>query len=145
VSRLSTSYAAIPHDKKFYVLSNLIKSALLLGYCPSAAATLYNALINDQWSTHRIRSLGVLYAIPDTVSLLLVSRMATSTKIHHLCVIAFMICNLFIEYEHESVGRALVVYAIFSTFACTLPQAISVTNALSSFECARLLMRSRLG
>jgi len=123
----------------------LIKSAVLLGYCPSAAATLYNALINDQWSTHRIRSLGILYAIPDTVSLLLVSRMATSTKIHHLCVIAFMICNLFIEYEHESVGRALVVYAIFSTFACTLPQAISVTNALSSFECARLLMRSRLG
>jgi len=99
------------------VLSNLIKSAVLLAYSPSAASTLYDALIKDQWATRRIRSLGILYAIPDTVSLLLVSRMATSTKIHHICVIAFMICNLFIDYEHESVGRALVVYAIFSTFA----------------------------
>lgn len=117
MSRLSTSYAAIPDDKKFYVLSNLIKSAVLLAYCPSAASTLYGALVRDEWSTRRIRNLGVLYAIPDTVSLLLVSRMATSTKVHHLCVVAFMVCNLFIDYEHESVGRALVVYAIFSTFA----------------------------
>jgi len=117
MSRWSTSYASIPDDKKFYVLSNLIKSAVLLAYCPSAAYTLYRALALDEWSTNRIRNLGVLYAIPDTVSLLLVSRMATSTRVHHLCVVLFMVVNLHIEYEHESIGRALVVYGIFSTFA----------------------------
>jgi hypothetical protein len=113
----SKSYNEIPDDKRFYVLSNLIKSAVLLAYCPLAARTLYHALVYDEWSTPRIRQLGVLYAIPDFVSMLLVHRMALSTKIHHLCVVVFMVVNLFSTYEEETVGRALVVYAIFSTFA----------------------------
>jgi len=117
MKRHSTSYDAIPDDKKFYVLSNLIKSAVLLAYCPSCVYTLYRAMAIDDWSTPRIRNMGVLYAIPDAVSLLLVSRMAWSTKVHHLCVVAFMVANLFVTYEEETIGRALVVYAIFSTFA----------------------------
>ena len=117
MSKQSSSYAAIPDDKKFYVLSNLIKSAVLLAYCPLAARTLFLALVRGQWSTPRIRQLGVLYAIPDAVSMALVERMAWSTKVHHVCVVAFMVVNLFNTYEDETVGRALVVYAIFSTFA----------------------------
>jgi len=117
MAKKSTSYGKIPEDKKFYVLSNLIKSAVLLAYTPTAAVTLYNACVLDQWSTPRIRTLGVLYAIPDAVSMLLVTRMATSTKVHHICVVIFMVVNLYVSYEQETIGRALVVYAIFSTFA----------------------------
>lgn len=117
MSQLSSSYKDIPDDKKFYLLSNLIKSAVLLAYCPSAAYTLFRAIYHDEWSTPRIRNMGVLYSIPDAVSLVLVSRMATSTRVHHLCVIVFMVVNLFVTYEQETVGRALVVYAVFSTFA----------------------------
>ena len=113
----SSSYALIPEDKKFYVLSNLIKSAVLLAYSPSAAVTLWHACWRDDWSTPRIRALGVLYAIPDAVSLLLVTRMATSTKVHHVCVVLFMGVNLILDYEEETIGRALVVYGTFSTFA----------------------------
>lgn len=115
--KLSGSYAAIPEDKKFYVLGNLIKSAVLLAYSPLAAKTLWLAMVDGQWSTPRIRNLGVLYAIPDAVSMLLVQRMAWSTKVHHLCVVIFAFVNLFVSYEEETVGRALVVYAVFSTFA----------------------------
>ena len=117
MAKQSTSYANIPDDKKFYVLSNLIKSAVLLAYTPSAAYTLWLAMMHDDWSTARIRNLGVLYAIPDAVSLLLVKRMATSTKVHHICVVLFMGVNLYVTYEEETVGRALVVYGVFSTFA----------------------------
>ena len=53
--------------------------------------------------------------------MLLVRRMAWSTKLHHMCVVVFMVVNLFVTYEDETVGRALVVYAIFSTFACAHP------------------------
>ena len=113
----SASYDAIADDKKFYVLSNLIKSAVLLAYTPSCIYTLYRAMNLDEWSTPRIRNMGVLYAIPDTVSLLLVTRMAWSTRVHHLCVVGFMVVNLFVTYEEETVARALVVYAVFSTFA----------------------------
>jgi len=117
LAKLSTSYASIPEDRKFYVLSNLIKSAALLAYTPTAAVLLYQACVHNDWNTPRIRAMGVLYAIPDAVSLLLVTRMATSTKVHHLCVVVFMVVNLFVSYEHETIGRALVVYAVFSTFA----------------------------
>ena len=71
----SSSYSAIPSDKQFYVLSNLIKSAVLLSYTPLAVYCLYQALVEDVWDERRIRNLGVLYAIPDFVSLLVVSRM----------------------------------------------------------------------
>uniref|UniRef100_A0A7S4F2G9 Uncharacterized protein n=1 Tax=Chrysotila carterae TaxID=13221 RepID=A0A7S4F2G9_CHRCT len=109
--RLSSSYTKIPDEKKFYVLSNLIKAAVLLSYTPLAALTLYRALVRDEWNTQRIRNLGVLYAIPDFVSLFLVSRMAFSTKLHHVCVVVFMVANLFNDYSDDGVGRALVVYA----------------------------------
>lgn len=117
LSRRSTSYASIPDDKKFYVLSNLIKAAVLLSYSPLAGVTLYRALVRDEWETLRIRNLGVLYAIPDCVSLFLVSRMALTTKIHHVCVVVFMVLNLMSDYSLDGVPRALVVYAVFSTFA----------------------------
>ena len=117
LARQSTSYARIPDDKKFYVLSNLIKSAVLTAYTPQAAYLLYQSIALDEWSTPRIRSLGVLYAIPDFVSLFLVQRMALTTKAHHVCVVIFMVINLYNDYAHENVCRALVVYAVFSTFA----------------------------
>ena len=105
--QLSASYAAIPDDKKFYVLCNLIKSAVLIAYSPLAAKTLFVAMNYDEWSTPRIRNLGVLYAIPDAVSMILVKRMAWSTKVHHLCVVVFAFVNLFVSYEEEGVGRGI--------------------------------------
>ena len=122
LTRLSTSYARIPDDKKFYVLSNLIKAAVLLSYCPLCAVTLFHALAKDEWGTQRIRLLGVLYAIPDCVSLLLVSRMAITTKVHHAAVVLFMCVDLVSDYALEGVHRALVVYALFSTFAYRAPR-----------------------
>jgi len=117
MKKYSSSYSSIPDDKKFYVLSNLIKSAVLFSYCPLAVHVLYEALALNAWSTARIRNLGVLYAIPDFVSLFLVSRMSITTKLHHICVVIFMLYNLYTDYAVESVARALVVYAVFSTFA----------------------------
>ena len=55
--------------------------------------------------------------------------------------VVFMVVNLFSTYEEETVGRALVVYAIFSTFAYLvnlllasrfLPITPAVSLALSS-------------
>jgi len=115
--RHSSSYRAIPEDKKFYVLSNVIKSGVLLSYCPLAALTLYMCIVHGSWSNQRIWALGILYAIPDFVSMLLVSRMANSTKLHHICVVIFAAINLVSDYTCDSVMRALVIYAIFSTFA----------------------------
>jgi hypothetical protein len=122
-------------------------------------------------------------AIPDAVSMLLVERMALSTKTHHTIVVIFMVVNLYVTFEvhphlqlhprvrpsrsslalhargvavpsachlcgnchpshstqEETVGRALVVYAIFSTFAY-LVNLLLATRFLPVPPLVRLLM-----
>lgn len=117
LGRYSSSYQHIEKDKQFYVLSNLIKSATLLSYTPLAAQVLYQTMVLDVWSTNRIRNLGCMYAIPDFVSLFMVSRMSWTTILHHLAVCVFNAASLYNDYQQNNVCRLMVVYAIFSTFA----------------------------
>ena len=118
LSKFSQSYAAINNqEKQFYVLSNLIKSAVLLAYSPLAAQLLYNTMVLDEWDSNRIRIMGTLYTIPDFVSLFMVSRMAWTTVAHHVVVCAFNLWSLWNDYSAVNVVRAVVVYAVWSTFA----------------------------
>jgi len=113
----SNSYRTIPPDKQFYVLSNLIKSAVLLSYSPLAAKLLYSTMSLDVWPSNRIKLMGTLYSIPDFVSLFMVKRMATTTIIHHVVVCVFNIVSLYNDYNQNNVVRAIMVYAVWSTFA----------------------------
>eukprot|EP01006_Ploeotia_vitrea_P034039 TRINITY_DN65692_c0_g5_i1.p2 TRINITY_DN65692_c0_g5~~TRINITY_DN65692_c0_g5_i1.p2 ORF type:complete len:337 (+),score=40.69 TRINITY_DN65692_c0_g5_i1:38-1012(+) len=113
----SSSYPRIATDKQFYVLSNLIKSAVLLAYTGPAAMMLYSTIVLDQWPTERIRIMGTLYAIPDFVSLFMVRRMMWSTIIHHIVVCVFNMISLYNDYGSENICRNIMVYAVFSTFA----------------------------
>lgn len=117
MQRKSTSYVSIPDDKKFYALSNLIKSATLVSYVPFAAHTLWQCTIDDVWDTARIHRLSVLYCIPDFVSLFLVRRMTKPTVVHHLFVVIFTVVNVHNDYNDDNACRGVVVYACFSTFA----------------------------
>lgn len=58
LKRYSSSYRRIPLDKQFYVLSNFIKSALLLSYSPLAVNLLYEVIVLDKWNVTRIWNLG---------------------------------------------------------------------------------------
>ena len=118
LTKLSESYAAIDDQaKQFYVLSNLIKSAVLLAYSPLAGVLLYETMVLDQWDSNRIRIMGTLYCIPDFVSLFMVSRMATTTVVHHIVVCVFNAFSLYNDYDQINVVRAIMVYAVWSTFA----------------------------
>jgi hypothetical protein len=113
----SKTYEMVSDDKKFYVLSNLIKSSALFSYTPMALKILYETLYMDNWQTIRIQNLGTLYTIPDFVSLILVRRMATTTVVHHIAVCVFNVFNVMNDYKQENICRLVVIYAIFSTFA----------------------------
>lgn len=117
LQKQSTSYQKIPEDKKFYVLSNLIKSAVLASITPFALIMLHEAMVQDIWLTNKIRNLGCIYAIPDFVSMILVRRMKWTTIAHHTIVCLFNFASIHNDYAKENVCRLIVVYAIFSTFA----------------------------
>jgi len=114
---LSSSYRAINKEKQFYVLSNLIKSGILCSVTPFAFYLLKETIMNDIWSTNKIRNLGTIYAIPDFVSLILVRKMSWATVFHHVCVVIFNTISLYNDYDKENICRLIMVYAIFSTFA----------------------------
>ncbi len=113
----SSSYGKIPDDKRFYVLMNLIKSGALLSYTPMAMTLLYETLWKNEWNSNKIRIMGTLYCIPDFVSLFIVSKMAVSTRVHHVVVCVFNIVSVYNDYTQVNVIRAIMVYAVFSTFA----------------------------
>ncbi len=117
-------------EKKFYVLSNLIKSSLLFVYTPSAVCILYDTMYNDNWNNLTIKNMGSLYAIPDFVSLFMVKNMSRSTKIHHILVVIFYLSNLMNDYNKENIFRPLTVYAIFST----LSYSVNFTLAIRFFK-----------
>lgn len=127
----SRSYYLIDNkEKRSYVLSNLIKSGLLLVYTPNAIYILYETMYNDNWDNLKIKNMGSLYAIPDFVSLFMVKNMNNSTRIHHILVVVFYITNLMNDYNKENIFRPLTVYAIFSTLAYS----VNFTLAIRFFK-----------
>jgi len=117
LSEYSTSYRTVSLDKQFYVLSNLIKGAILAGCTPLAIEVLYTSVWLDHWPATVIRNLGCVYCIPDAVSLFMVRRMARTTVFHHISVCVLCMFNIYNDYAEENVCRLVVVYAVFSTFA----------------------------
>ena len=142
LNKYSSSYQAIPQKKKFYVLSNLIKSGLLLIYTPFAFQVLRVLYplssvltvtelpgINDfsifptPQDTHQlplittIHNLGALYSIPDFVSMMLVYDMHLSTYIHHIAVVIFTFINFNQTYDKPTIWIAIVIYGLYSSFS----------------------------
>ena len=144
LEKYSDSYNSIPNDRRFYVLSNLIKSALLLIYTPHAIQMLKvlnylpevlvptrlpfelygtgdsytNFAISQQESfVTTIHNMSALYAIPDFVSMLLVPNMAWSTRIHHIVVVLFVAVIFTQSFDYPSVWIGVVVYGIYSSFS----------------------------
>ena len=113
----SSSFRSITPEKRFYTLSNLIKSGMLAAITPFALEGLYNIIFLDVWDSTRIKNLGCLYAVPDFVSLFVVRKMGWTTIFHHVCVCIFNYASLSNDYAEDNVCRLIVVYAVFSIFA----------------------------
>lgn len=117
LDRLSSSFRKISSDKKFYTISNLLKSGILAALTPFAIYELYLIMVHDQWNTNTLRNMGCIYCIPDFVSMILVRKMSATTYAHHICVCVFNYFSIYNDYANDNVCRLIVVYAAFSTFA----------------------------
>lgn len=116
LTEYSSSFKRISQDKQFYTISNMIKAGVLAAITPFAVHQLIQIVLHDKWDNNLLKNLGCIYAIPDFVSLIVVRRMATTTIVHHLCVVLFNYFSIHNDYNEENVCRLIVVYAAFSTF-----------------------------
>jgi len=110
-------YSSIPQEKQFYVLSNLIKAAVLMSLSASTTTAMFRIIVYDQWENTMVKNAGSIYSMCDFVSLFVVKRMSGSTIFHHVMVVIFNTWSMFNDYNDENICRAIVVYAVFSSFA----------------------------
>ncbi len=117
LNKYSNNYKLLTDDKKMYSVSNILKSVHLSIITLPAADILYQTMYLDVWNNNYIKNVGILYAIPDCVSLLMVNKMDRTTKIHHWIVCCFNVVSIYNDYEQENIVRCMIIYACFSCFA----------------------------
>ena len=103
-------------DEERYTISNLVKSIVLLLYVPSVTYLCY-LILNNRWDNQYIVNMGILYSLPDIVSLFMVNKMSLSTFIHHSVVFIISILCIYIDFTENTIMRVPVIYGLFSTYS----------------------------
>jgi hypothetical protein len=107
-----------PKHKQKYFISNLVKGILLGIFTPYSYLIFYNYIFNNIWNLSEIKLLASLYASIDLVSMFHVTKMQTTTIVHHTMVQVFYIISLLcFNFDEDRISNPIVIYAIFSTFA----------------------------
>jgi hypothetical protein len=104
-----------PPHKKMYVVKNFIKSSFLAGLC----FFLYKFLdlLNGTLDLMFVKRCAVYYVMNDIIGLLLVKKLPTTTKIHHITT---SLCGLLVAMKQSNnldVLTLIVLYAVFSSMA----------------------------
>ena len=135
------NYIKLNNDKKMYAVSNLLKSVQLGLMTPLAGYVLFDSMYNNHWENTLIKNLGVLYAMPDTISLIKVKKMDLTTKIHHVVVCLFNVASIHNDYNNNNIVRCLLIYAVFSTFAFIVNFMLGVRFLHTNKNIDRMLSR----
>ena len=106
-----------PAHKKWYVLSNYIKSVSLAAFAPFCTMVLYDNVFHNDWNNTLVLHLGCLYAVLDFTSIIKVPKLAKNTLYHHVAVTILYFYTLTNGMHVDSFSRLIVVYAVFSTLA----------------------------
>ena len=115
--KTNEKYRKLGEDKRLYVVSNLLKAVLLGAISPIASTILYQTMVLNQWNNNLIRNVGILYALPDSTSLVLVRKMQLTTKVHHIIVCLFNLVSMHNDYQQDNIIRCMIIYACLSCFA----------------------------
>lgn len=116
LDKFSLSFKNInPEHKKMYVVKNYIKSLFLAGLC----FNLHNFfnLLNGTLDLMFIKRCGVYYIMNDIIGLLLVKKLPTTTKIHHITTSLCGLAIIMKETNKLDILTLIVLYAVFSSMA----------------------------
>jgi hypothetical protein len=107
-------FAELPFDRKRYVIKNLIKAVYLYLLTVFASISVKNMLLYDIWNNNQIKVLGLMYCLPDFISLFRVPNMAKATVQHHVTTTLLATLNLFNDYSQDTHWRGMIIYAYLS-------------------------------
>jgi|UniRef100_A0A6C0J8W8 hypothetical protein len=101
--------------KRYYIIKNLIKSAIMGFITIFLFLFFIPNLLNNIWIDSYNRLIGAIYVSNDLAGLFGVPNLPKSTKIHHITTVFLytLICILSTEKE-DNIGKLIVIYTIFS-------------------------------
>ena len=106
-----------PSHKKQYVLSNIIKSGILVIFSLFSILLLYKYIILDEWPKPLIIVMATTYSSIDFTSILKVPKLQKNTMIHHVLVVILQTYCLSVDFSKDSFAYLITMYGIFSGFS----------------------------
>ena len=116
-------YSIYDSDRKEYILTNILKSIFLLLMSVAFVVNVIRGTINlydtTYWGTNIIfwKNLVAVYTSTDLVGLIRNKKMATTTIIHHYCVLVGFLVISFKQFKEEGIYKAIFIYGCFSSLA----------------------------
>ena len=110
-------YNTYDFNKKCYILKNIIKSCSLAYLCLfKLSPILYDAYIGH-WDNYVLHNFASIYVSNDIMGLLILPKLPTSTKFHHLTTSIMLFYSYTIDFTQENVGQLLFILVLFSSFS----------------------------
>lgn len=107
----SRRYSRQPRHRQLYVAKNLIKACYLAILAVVAAwLVVVPIVVDDVWNTFIIHRLAVLYVSNDFMGLVLVDRLPSTTKIHHVVTTVLVFTSLSLDFQTSDIAQAMLVY-----------------------------------
>lgn len=108
-------YSQLEFHRKRYVVKNFVKGIYLSILTIFGSVVIRDAMFYGKWYNNAIKTLGVLYCLPDLIGLIKVPKLHKSTIFHHVTVCILSTINMFNDYEsQDSIWKGMVIYAYIS-------------------------------
>ena len=115
--QFNQKYNSFDYNKKCYILKNIIKSFSLAYLCLfKVSSIIYDAYL-DKWENIILNNFASIYVSNDIMGLLILPKLPTSTKLHHITTTIMLFYSYTIDFNHDNVGRLLFILIIFSSLS----------------------------
>jgi len=118
LSASSPAFCHLSEARQFYVVKNVIKAYYLALLCVVAALLIFpRILFFGIFDNLSIRILASLYVSNDFVGLFRVEKLATTTRVHHMTSLLFLLLAWRADFQEQLVARQLLYYCYFSALS----------------------------
>ena len=120
---ISNKYKTYDFKRRYYILTNILKSLVLTLLSYVFLKALMNGdislYLDEEWiaSNELLLNMGGLYVTTDFVALFMNRNMSKSTIYHHVCVVIGYIFLYMLDLKDDGLHKSLIMYGGFSSLA----------------------------
>ena len=115
---LNVKYNSLPKERQLYIQKNLVKSTYLAILTIYATVFVIWPIVSfEYWDNYTIHRLAAMYVSNDIVGLVCVENLPKTTRIHHLVTTVLVFVALGLDFQHNEIAQAMLVYTMASAAA----------------------------